>query len=44
MSSLKTAASPAQQAFTKRELLRYLDEKDLESRTSRLRGVTPSVT
>lgn len=41
MSSLKTASSPAQQAFTKQELLRYLDERDLESRTSRLKGVTP---
>jgi predicted ATPase len=38
MSSLKTPGSSAEQAFTRREILRYLDEKDLESLSKRLRG------
>jgi predicted ATPase len=38
MASLKAAASAAQAAFTRREILQYLDESDLETRSKRLRG------
>lgn len=41
MASLTTAASAAQEAFTRREILQYLDESDLESRSKRLRGEKP---